>query len=551
MLSVQVEPAPPYIGARHYCALGALAFWEVPKLDGEQTKLRLVAVPPEWMAATEKIVNLLGAAGMRARFEARTLEIERSDVSPTSLLRRAGLALFSLDSFTRSRTQKTQLQTLRAAAFKAFRETGSELLEFIDDAIGDRALRVFLSSTPWETRRQAEDRPVQSDERAPEILTSLGRTIRLDENQWAATYKAFARSTVDPRWLIYVPPGMCSAQGTSVDGPLEHPSQAFDYYRNEGINEVVAEYKHMGSRAIAVVCRDEMAGIRRFEHKALGSIYTRNGRPFFEDDREPLDAIRQALTKAQFWDKFKTDWVCLDGEFLPWTLKAASLLEGSHRELEASGLALLSALRMAGVELPSSSSIEQRLSCFRSYGEILNRYSSMRDEPASFAPFQLIATEGRSYFRRTHRWLMETLGSIVRRSDSPSFTATRFISFCVDDNEAVRRCAAWWNELGSSGAEGLVVKPLYCVPRGRRGFAQPGIKCRTPEHLRMVYGPEYDLLENRWRLASRDALERRREKHRRVIKQLALSVEGVERFIAGKPVSSIENCVRGVLSLDY
>lgn len=104
--------------------------------------------------------------------------------------------------------------------------------------------------------------------------------------------------------------------------------------------------------------------------------------------------------------------------------------------------------------------------------------------------------------------------------------------------------------MSGAAAEGLVVKPLYCVPRGRRGLAQPAIKCRTEEHLRLVYGPEYDLIENRWDLASRDATKRRREKHRRVLKQAALSIEAVERFVRRDPPGEIENCVRALLSLD-
>jgi hypothetical protein len=66
----------------------------------------------------------------------------------------------------------------------------------------------------------------------------------------------------------------------------------------------------------------------------------------------------------------------------------------------------------------------------------------------------------------------------------------------------------------------------------------------------MVYGPEYDLLANRWDLAGRDALKRRREKHRRVLKQLALSIEGVERFVRNDSPRNVEMCVRGVLALE-
>lgn len=145
---------------------------------------------------------------------------------------------------------------------------------------------------------------------------------------------------------------------------------------------------------------------------------------------------------------------------------------------------------------------------------------------------------------------MEILGSIVRKAGDGPFLQTPYMEVSVTEPGSVEKCFEWWDKLAQTGDEGLVVKPPYCVSRGRRGLAQPAIKCRTPEHLRLVYGPEYDLLGNRWELANRDAVKRRREKHRRVLKQLALSIEGVERFVRREPASQVENCARSILSLE-
>jgi hypothetical protein len=142
---------------------------------------------------------------------------------------------------------------------------------------------------------------------------------------------------------------------------------------------------------------------------------------------------------------------------------------------------------------------------------------------------------------------MEVLRALARKGGKP-FVETPYRVVSLGDEKAVEECLSWWEELSGSGAEGLVIKPLYGAPRGRRGLAQPAIKCRTREHLRLVYGPEYDLIENRWALAH--ALSRRREKHRRVLKQMVLSIEGVERFLRGEPTAQIENCLRSLLSLD-
>jgi protein phosphatase len=188
----------------------------------------------------------------------------------------------------------------------------------------------------------------------------LGRTVRLEQKQWDRTRETFSRWTVDPRWLIYLPPGMCSIQSKAVTGPLEHPTSAFDYYRNERINKVVVEFKHMGSRAIVIVCRDEAAAERRFGASGIGCIYTRNGRPFFEDPAELLLKIRAGLTRARFWDKFKTDWAWIDGECLPWTLKADNLIEKTHRQLLASAEAVFDELSVNRSLLPAQLMVRWR-----------------------------------------------------------------------------------------------------------------------------------------------------------------------------------------------
>lgn len=397
------------------------------------------------------------------------------------------------------------------------------------------------------SRKRREAQPISE----MSIPTKLGRTVRIETEQWRSTLEAFSKWTVDPRWLIYLPPGLCSLQMSEIEGALEHPKAALEYYRAEEIRKVVVQYKHMGSRAIAVVCRDESAAERRFGIKALGSIYTRNGRPFWDDPMPVLAAIREALNRAKLWERLKTDWICLDGEILPWALKAENLIEETHGEMLLCGEAQLRELRpalerLSPGELPN---LEQRSECFRRYRALFESYQAEAGAPFRFAPFHLIAAEGRTFFDRNHNWHMEVLQSIVQRAGDP-LSPTIYQTFSLDDERAIEKCCAWWNELSESGAEGVVVKPLYFAPRGRRGLAQPGIKCRGNEHLRMVYGPEYDLLANRWDLAGRDALKRRREKHRRVLKQLALSIEGVERFVRNESPRNVEMCVRGVLALE-
>ena len=53
---------------------------------------------------------------------------------------------------------------------------------------------------------------------------------------------------------------------SELEGLLEHPAEVFAYYRHEGVPRVVCEEKHMGSRAVVVLCRDEDVARQRFGH---------------------------------------------------------------------------------------------------------------------------------------------------------------------------------------------------------------------------------------------------------------------------------------------
>ena len=90
-----------------------------------------------------------------------------------------------------------------------------------------------------------------------------GRVTVREENA-AGALEVMSRFAIDPRWLLYLPPTMAPCATSARPDLLEHPAEAFDAYRTEGIAEVICEEKHMGSRAVALVCRDEAVARRRF-----------------------------------------------------------------------------------------------------------------------------------------------------------------------------------------------------------------------------------------------------------------------------------------------
>ena len=97
--------------------------------------------------------------------------------------------------------------------------------------------------------------------------------------------------------------------------------------RGAGVGTVVCENKHMGSRAIAVVCRDPDVGAARFGVAGIGALYTRTGRPFLDDGVPALERLSAAVARAGLFEALGSDWVVLDCEVLPWSAKAADLIE--------------------------------------------------------------------------------------------------------------------------------------------------------------------------------------------------------------------------------
>jgi protein phosphatase len=118
----------------------------------------------------------------------------------------------------------------------------------------------------------------------------------------------------------------------------------------------------------------------------------------------------------------------------------------------------------------------------------------------------------------------------------------------VDLNEPASSedATAWWTEMTAKGNEGMVVKPLDFISKGRRGFAQPAIKCRGSEYLRIIYGPEYLLPNNLERLRSRGVGAKRSLASR----EFALGIEALERFVRKEPLRRTHECVFGVLALE-
>ncbi len=392
------------------------------------------------------------------------------------------------------------------------------------------------------------------------ISTRLYRDVTVREENAAAALEAMSRFACNPKWLIYLPPTMSPPETTTRPGLLEHPSEAFAYFRSQAITKVVCEEKHMGSRAVAIVCRDEEAARSRFGVRELeiGILYTRTGRRFFGDpqlEREFLLRLHAAVTAAGWWDEFKTEWVCLDCELMPWSAKAQELVREQYAAVGAAACAALpeavAALeKAASRDQPVCGLLEQmrsRSESVRKYVESYRRYCwpvrGIGD--LRLAPFHVLATEGAVHTNKNHLWHMETL-ALLCRADSEMLLATPHKLLDLDDEASEASGVAWWEELTGRGGEGMVVKPLDFAARGKRGLVQPAVKCRGPEYLRIIYGPEYTAPQHLERLRKRSV----NTKRSMALREFALGIEGLERFVAKQPLRKVHECVFGVLALE-
>jgi protein phosphatase len=162
------------------------------------------------------------------------------------------------------------------------------------------------------------------------------------------------------------------------------------------------------------------------------------------------------------------------------------------------------------------------------------------------APFHVLATEGKVHTDKDHVWHMDTLARICKAGNDALLLATPYRVVDTTDQANVDEGIAWWEELTGSGGEGMVVKPIDFVVRGRRGLAQPAVKCRGREYLRIIYGPEYTAPENLERLRSRGLGAKRSL----ALREFALGVEGLECFVRGEPLRRVHECAFGVLALE-
>ena len=391
------------------------------------------------------------------------------------------------------------------------------------------------------------------------VETRYMKRIGVREENAAAALEVMSRFSIDPRWLIYLPPTMSPVATSKVPHLLEHPEQAFGAYRGDGVGAVVCEEKHMGSRAVILLCRSLDAARARFGAPGgqTGAVWTRTGRPFFPGDlmAELVGRLRTAAEAAGLFDELGTSWLLLDAELLPWSVKAGQLLRDQYAAVGAAARASLP----AAVEV-----LTQAAATGLDVGDLLERTRAREVNAAAFteayrryrwptdgltgvriAPFQLLATEGATYQERPHAWHLGLADRLVA-ADAELIAPTRRVFVDTTDPGSVEAATRWWSELTAAGGEGMVVKPAANLTRGPKGLVQPGLKVRGREYLRIIYGPDYTEAANLERLRSRGLGHKRSL----ALREYALGLEGLDRAARGEPLWRVHGCVFAMLALE-
>ncbi|MFH9424924.1 polynucleotide kinase-phosphatase [Streptomyces sp. NPDC017529] len=396
----------------------------------------------------------------------------------------------------------------------------------------------------------------------------MGRVAVKEENA-AAALEVMSRFAADPRLLPYLPPTMAPCATSKEDGYLEHPAEAFASYRADGVRHVVCEEKHMGSRAVVLVCRDESVARERFGAAAgvSGAVYTRTGRPFFDDPavtEQVLKSVREAVESAGLWEEpagpaasGSGHWLLLDAELLPWSLKASGLLRGQYAAVGAAAgaafpgaLDALEAAAARGVEVPELLARQrERAADAAAFTEAYRRYCWPVDglDGVRLAPFQILAGPGRSLAAVPHDQQLAWLDRLVEHDGTGLLRRTGRLVVDTEDAASVAAGVRWWLDLTAGGGEGMVVKPLDALVRKGDGrLVQPGVKCRGREYLRIIYGPEYTRPENLERLRARHLGHKRSL----ALREYALGLEALDRLAEGEPLWRVHEAVFAVLALE-
>lgn len=387
------------------------------------------------------------------------------------------------------------------------------------------------------------------------VLTEHIGSIKIPKDYALASVDTVSHFTVPVEELVYIPPTMSpTPKPSSIEGYLEHPREAIEYYRSLGINQMVAEKKHMGSRGILYLFKDKEAGRKFVGRETLGVIYTRTGRRFFDLETEDiiLSKINKSLTANDYFNKYETEFLLIDAEIMPWNLKARELISSQYAHVAENAILDRSLLKN---KLEGAAYNNENLNTWlKEYDEMLVNAQVFKDvfqkycweindlDQIQIAPFHILAHSNETFFDKPHTWHMKMNKEFAQMDKL--FVETEYM--VIDDAASEKEVIKWWDEITSDGHEGIVIKPETFIAKSKGRLIQPAIKVRGRKYLNIIYGMDYLQPGNLTRLKQRNV----GKKQKLALKEFSLGVEGIQRLVNGESTERVHECVLGTLAME-
>lgn len=352
-------------------------------------------------------------------------------------------------------------------------------------------------------------------------IKGLYNNIYLDTANYTINSKEISNGYASKQMMnnniFYYAPTIAPVEYSNAEPDyLEHPVSAFNYFQERGINKIAVEHKYMGSRAYVLAFRnEEIADYMGYKPITINS---RQGYPFF-DDKEFLQEIWKSVK-----DKMITDFVMLDCEILPWSLKAKGLIEKSFL-------------------IPGQCSYLSRVyEDFNESGEIDNASKFLeslnnfiKDDKFSIKMFQLLAmgdvkcSKKKYFINYINGLLLDRISQykILKELEGDIFNCTKYDIIDLSSSEDKERLIKNWIKYCNTDGEGFVFKPLTLsyLPNGY--FVQPALKVRGKDYLRLIYGIDYLEKEIFNKLSNRII----RNKRALAVKQFEMSIKIIRCFL--------------------
>lgn len=387
------------------------------------------------------------------------------------------------------------------------------------------------------------------------VLTDQLGEIRIPQELVKPAIDAVSHYTIPIEQLIYIPPTMSpTPKPSALPEYLEHPKEAIDYFRSNGIQTMIAERKHMGSRGILFLFKDKAVAAKHTGIESLGTIYTRTGKRFFDSETEAqmLLQLNEELTQINYFDEHKTDYVLLDAEIMPWNLKAKELISSQYAHVAENAVLDRTLLKeKLAAALPENSELQPwldeyagKLENAKDFQQVFQKYCWNIDSKNAIqiAPFHVLAHSNQTFFDKSHTWHMEMNRQLASQSDLFVETEYKIITDEASEEEVIQ----WWKEITEDGHEGIIIKPEFYIARNKGKLLQPAIKVRGQRYLSIIYGMDYLEPKNLERLKNRNT----GKKQKLALKEFALGLEGLTRYVNGETIERVHECTLGALALE-